>query len=265
MVSLAQFCPICPRYWHLFNIPYCNCEISRWAFCRQQRLEDSQTDIIRTKDCRRTPHSQLKVISQRCCYCSTYRHIRRFHYRTDYCSIRYTQNDAPFSTTWHATCRGVSMPTQTDVSTDEVRAAPMSFRSSSAGGIYGFRPGHLKYLACRHTAQAGRRLNQSLAAPCIKLLDGDPPNHLRNILFSARLKALRTKNSDIRQIAVGNVLRRLASKIVVRCMTSSLRNQMSHLQLGVGVRGTSNAAIHAIRSVLDHPPLCEESMVLIKL
>ena len=151
------------------------------------------------------------------------------------------------------------------LSTDQVRSALTSFRPSSAGGIGGFRQGHLKDLACRQAAKAGRRLNQSLAAPCIKLLDGDPPNHLRNILFSARLKALRTKNSGIRQIAVSNALRRLASKIVVRCMTSSLRNQMSHLQLGVGVRGTSNTAIHAIRSVLDHPPLGEESMVLIKL
>ena len=41
-----------------------------------------------------------------------------------------------------------------------------------------------------------------------------------------------------------------------------LRVQLLHVQLAVGVRGGCVAAIHVIRSVLDHPPLCEQVMVL---
>ena len=41
------------------------------------------------------------------------------------------------------------MPMPTDVFTDEVSAAHMSFRPSSSGSIDGLRLGHLKYLTCR--------------------------------------------------------------------------------------------------------------------
>ena len=45
----------------------------------------------------------------------------------------------------------------------------------------------------------------------------------------------------------------------------SLRDQLSPIQLEVGVQGGCEAAIHAICSVLDHPTLCEEWMVLKKM
>ena len=65
-----------------------------------------------------------------------------------------------------------------------------SFRPSSAGGVDGLRPGHLKDLVAPQTAEAGRRLMKALANLCSKLLLGQIPQHARDLLFAANLTAL---------------------------------------------------------------------------
>ena len=62
----------------------------------------------------------------------------------------------------------------------------------------------------------------------------------------------------MRPIAVANVLRRLATNSVSQ-------HYLSPVQLGVGVRRGWKTAIHAIRSVLDHPYISVYGMVLIEL
>ena len=52
------------------------------------------------------------------------------------------------------------------VSEEEVMVAHKSFRPSSAGGVDGLRPGHLKDLVAPQTAEAGRRLLNALANLC---------------------------------------------------------------------------------------------------
>ena len=46
--------------------------------------------------------------------------------------------------------------------------AQKSFRLSSAGGVDGQRPGHLKDLVAPQTSEAGRRLMKALANVCYK-------------------------------------------------------------------------------------------------
>ena len=48
------------------------------------------------------------------------------------------------------------------VSVEEVMVALKSFRPSSAGGVDGLRPGHLKDLVAPQTAEAGQRLMKPL-------------------------------------------------------------------------------------------------------
>ena len=148
-----------------------------------------------------------------------------------------------FSTT--RPTNSVLMPTPTHESNNEGRATLMSFHPGSAGGIDSLWQDHLKVLTCRQTAEAGRRFNQSLADLYAKLLNGVIPLHVRNILFSAKLTALRKKDGDVCPIAVDNALRRLASKIAVRHVMPSLRDQLSPAQLGVGFRGGCEADIKA--------------------
>ena len=130
--------------------------------------------------------------------------------------------------------------TQTSsVSEDEVTVVLKSFRPSSAGGVDGLRPGHLKDLVAPQTAEAGRRLLKALANLCSKLLRGQISQHARNFLFAANVTALRKKDGGIRPIAVGNVFRRLASKIAAKRVIPELRRQIPPFQLGVGVSGGS--------------------------
>ena len=150
------------------------------------------------------------------------------------------------------------------VSEEEVMVALKSFRPSSAGGVDGLRPGHLMDLVAPQTAEAGRRLMKALANLCSKLLLGQIPQHARDLLFAANLTALRKKDGGIRPIAVGNVFRRLASKIAAKRVIPELRRQLPPVQLGVGVSGGCEAAAHAVRAFVQSS-VVPGNNVLIKL
>ena len=87
-----------------------------------------------------------------------------------------------------------------------------SFLPSSAGGVVGLLPRHLRYLVAPQTSEAGRRLMKALANICSKLLRIHISKHARGLLFAADLTALRKKEGGNRPIAVGNVFRRFASR-----------------------------------------------------
>ena len=66
-----------------------------------------------------------------------------------------------------------------------------SFRPSSASGVDGLRPEHLKDLVATQTAEAGRRLLLALANLCSKFMRGQIPKHARDLLFAASSTARR--------------------------------------------------------------------------
>ena len=139
------------------------------------------------------------------------------------------------------------------VSEEEVMVARKSFRPSSASGVDGLRTGHLKDLVAPQAAKAGRRLMKALANICSKLLRGQIPKHARDLLFAKKLMALRKKDGGIRPIAVGNVFRRLASKIAAKRVIPELRRQLPPVHLGIGVSGGCEAATHAVRAFVQFP------------
>ena len=150
-----------------------------------------------------------------------------------------------------------SVSQTSSVSEEEVMVALKSFRPSSAGGVDGLRPGHLKELVAPQTAEAGRRLLNALTNLCSKLLQGQIPHDL---LFAANLTALLEKDGGIRPISVGNVFRRLASKIAVKRVIPEL----PPVQLDVGVSGGCEAAAHAVRTFVQSP-VVPGNNVLVKL
>ena len=123
------------------------------------------------------------------------------------------------------------------VSEEEVMVALKSFRPSCAGGVDGLRPVHLKDLVAPQIADAGRRLLKALANLCSKLLRGQIPKHAHDLRFASNLTELRKKNGGIRPIALCNVFRRLASKVVSKRVMPELRRQLPPVQLGDGVSG----------------------------
>ena len=84
------------------------------------------------------------------------------------------------------------------------------------------------------------------------------------ISFAANLTALRKKDGGIRTIAVGNVFRRLASKIAAKRLIPEQRRQLPAAQLGVCVSGGCEAAAHAGRAFIQ-TPIVPENNVLVKL
>ena len=144
---------------------------------------------------------------------------------------------------------------------NEVLAALRSFPPSSSAGLDGLKPRHLKDLTSSITFEAGGKLLNSLSNICNILLSGNLPIYARELIFAANLTALHKKDGGIRPIAVGNVFRRLASKIISRRVVNDLSYELRPFQLGVGVRNGCEGAVYSIRDYIS----ANQKSILIKL
>jgi hypothetical protein len=142
----------------------------------------------------------------------------------------------------------------------DVLKAVMSFPAGSSGGPDGFRPQHLKdLLNCRET---GTNLLSALTAFTNMVLAGRCPRDMAPVFFGGRLIALDKKSGGIRPIAVGFTLRRLTSKCANSAGIYRLSSVFAPRQLGVGVPGGCEAAVHSARRFLETMP---KEQVLVKL
>ena len=73
-------------------------------------------------------------------------------------------------------------------------------------------------------------------------------------LCGARLIAANKKSGGLRPIAVGNILRRLTSKLFSRAVSERMENLLAPHQLGVGIRGGVEAAVHTVREAVASNP-----------
>ena len=94
------------------------------------------------------------------------------------------------------------------------------------------------------------------------ILAGGCPAAVAKSFFGGRLLALDKKSGGIRPIVIGFTLRRLASKVANSYGLARLSNSFSPRQLGVGIAGGCEAAIHATRRYLMS---MEEEKVLVKI
>ena len=134
---------------------------------------------------------------------------------------------------------------------EQVFEAIKSFPPSSGSGPDGIRPSHLLNMTSKGSGAAGERLKASLTSLCNLVLRGEVPASVRPLFFGASLCALAKKDGGIRPIAVGNALRRLATKVVLAPITTELRGHLQPTQLGVGTPGGCEAALRATRSYLQ--------------
>ena len=135
----------------------------------------------------------------------------------------------------------------------EVVNAMKSFASSISGGIDGLRAGHIRNLTSVGTAEAAIRLLDSISTIISLFPSAQLSDYPRQLFFTANYTDLRKKDGGIRPIAVGNIFRRIASKIASRPAVRSLCSALSPIQLGVGIRGGCEAAVRATRSLLKEP------------
>lgn len=134
----------------------------------------------------------------------------------------------------------------------DVLRAVRSFPAGSAGGPDGVRPQHiLEMVNCR---EIGPELHPALAGFVNCLLQGEIHPQVSPVLFGGNLIALEKKSGGIRPIAVGYTLRRIAAKCANSYATSQLTDYFNPIQMGVGVPGGCEAAVHATRRYIDAMP-----------
>jgi hypothetical protein len=134
----------------------------------------------------------------------------------------------------------------------EVAKIIRAFPAGSSGGPDGVRPQHiLDLINCR---ECGTALLTSITGFVNTLLDGKCHQDVAPVLFGGNLIALEKKSGGIRPIAIGYTWRRIAAKCANAYATCVLSSYLSPIQLGVGVSGGCEAAVHASRRFAENMP-----------
>ena len=133
-----------------------------------------------------------------------------------------------------------------------IRKTISSFPNGSGGGPDGLLPQHLKDLTGPSAGDGGVFLLKALTALVTLVLEGRTPEAIRPLFFGASLTALKKKNGGIRPIAVGCTIRRLASKCACLHALNSIPQLLSLYQMGFGISGGAEAAVHAGRVYLNN-------------
>lgn len=141
-----------------------------------------------------------------------------------------------------------NQPDVVEVSPDEVEAAIKSFEARSSTGLSGLSSDLLQYWVFRVSDQVSKeKLLTAIAAFATVAIRGDLPKEVAPFLCSGRLVALykNIANSseeipaqpeDLRPVAVGEVLRRIIGKILMRRIIHTVQERLPN-QMGVGCRG----------------------------
>ena len=88
------------------------------------------------------------------------------------------------------------------------------------------------------------------------LLAGKFDKEIAMIIYNGRRLAISKKDDVIQSIAVGNILRRLAVKCTNKYVINGRSQALQPTQLGVGVAGGAEAAIHTMRQHFKLLPAC---------
>lgn len=134
------------------------------------------------------------------------------------------------------------------VTPEDVAQALATFNNSSAAGVDGIRPVHLKELVSASAGDCGCRLLDCLAKLCNFLLSGQLNPEVCPYIYGASLCALSKKGGGLRPIAIGSTFRRLVAKLGCRAVREEMAAYLRPFQLGFGIRLGCEAAIHATRA-----------------
>ena len=119
---------------------------------------------------------------------------------------------------------------------DQVGKALWSFPSTSGAGRSGLRPSHV-----RDAMRPADLLLRLLA----EVVSREVPEAVRPYVCGASIMALRKPNGTLRPIAIGETIRRLASKVAVDLITERAREIFEPLQLEVRTPNGCEAIVHA--------------------
>ena len=130
----------------------------------------------------------------------------------------------------------------------EVSTAISSFPPGSSSGLDSLSPQHLKDMIGN---EGDPSLLTNLTSLVDVLLHGSLPEKIARILYGGKLIAMRKKDGGIRPITVGYVIRRIVAKCANQSIINSVSLGMLPRQLGVGVKGGLEAAVHTTRRFFE--------------
>jgi len=97
-------------------------------------------------------------------------------------------------------------------------------------------------------------LQQALVDFLNLMLAGSFDQEVNSIIFGGRLIAVSKKDGGIRPICVGYTLRRLAARCANSYVITRRSQALQPQQLGVGISGGTEAAVHAARRLVSNLP-----------
>jgi len=130
---------------------------------------------------------------------------------------------------------------------DLLKLLATACRKHSSGGPSGWTY-HLIRAACREDAA-----RNAILALINLILAGAIPEGARKLLLASRLVPFRKPNNGVRPIAVGEAFYRLAASFAVRSVVHKAVDVLGPIQLGVGVRGGVEAAVHVLQEAILDP------------
>ena len=157
-----------------------------------------------------------------------------------------------------------NIPPTLSVSTEDVLASLKCFPKGSSPGGTKFRIQHLCEAIYGTTAPVAQECLVELTKWINLLLSGKFDKRLAPWIGGAPLTALNKKNNDgFRPIAVGDVFRRLISRLCCASVYSRLPETLIPKgQFGVGVRGGMEALIHSTKYILAQYGSQEDMCIL---
>jgi hypothetical protein len=107
-------------------------------------------------------------------------------------------------------------------------------------------------LLCKNTGDSGQRLLHAITNLCNLMLTGKVISEMRPYIYGASLCALSKKDGGIRPIAIGSTFRRLVSKVCRHRVKDTLSTFFQPIQIGFGIKGGGEAAVHSIRKYIKN-------------
>ena len=148
---------------------------------------------------------------------------------------------------------------QEDFTVDEVRQAIRAFPRSSSGGLGGLMAAH-----CLGEGPQFSAFLQALTSLASAFAWHRLPRDVSLLMAGAKLVLLPKKDGGLRPIAVGELVRRIAGKILVTRYQASIALNLQPLQAGVACAGGMERIIHAIQ-VWATDSASEEALIQVDL
>ena len=111
--------------------------------------------------------------------------------------------------------------------------------------------------ALKTQSQHLKGLLSALSGVCNLVMHGNTPEQVRSFFIGASLVALWKKGGGVCPIAVGCTLRWLVTKVAYKQVVDKVAELLALQQLGYGVHGGSEAAVHATQRFLNNINACQ--------